>query len=400
MNKIEMLKNIETLRAKNAKNIELISTKKDEILNATTLDVAESLDKEIESLTLENKQNEIKISQLEAEMATKTKEKKGENAVDTLEKLLSSKDYEKSFVNALTTSDSQEKFKSNLKRVVAENGITFDDDDNLMPKRMIESILTNLTDDDGIFKLFRVTHVGALIVSRDLTSSDKALVHVDGANKTEQAAVLTVSTLEPFMIYKMQSIAERVRRVTSNIEEIINLLIAEMTQAIVNKIVDLALVTGNSAGTSTVKAFESIMNETNVLTVKHIAGTTDLLADVENAVNFVKGTKYLIVTETQRHDLLTAIREKSTNVYIKNDDKEIASFVGANGLVTYTGTEALDITVLAQGAYHVDMDDLTRVEAFKWETNTNIYLLETLAAGHLDTKKGAATVIPYVEPNE
>lgn len=44
------------------------------------------------------------------------------------------------------------------------------------------------------------------------------------------------------MVYKLQSLAERVKRLQMSYSELYNLIVAELTQAIVNKIVDLALV--------------------------------------------------------------------------------------------------------------------------------------------------------------
>ena len=120
-----------------------------------------------------------------------------------------------------------------------------------------------MLDTNPVFKVFRVTNVGALLVSRSFDSSDEAKVHKDGEQKVEQSATLTIDTLEPVMVYKLQSLAERVKRLQMSYSELYNLIVAELTQAIVNKIVDLALVEGD--GTN---GFKSVMLETNAKKIK------------------------------------------------------------------------------------------------------------------------------------
>ena len=61
-------------------------------------------------------------------------------------------------------------------------------------------------------------------------------------------------------------------------------------------------------------------------------------------------------------------------------------------MITYTGSKAIKPTVLVQDAYHIDMKDLTKVDAFEWKTNENAILLESLSAGKAE-KFAAGAVI-------
>ncbi|WP_198932410.1 hypothetical protein, partial [Brucella sp. CMUL 015] len=164
--------------------------------------------------------------------------------------------------------------------------------------------------------------------------------------------------------------------------------------AIVNKIVDLALVLGD--GTN---GFISVEKETNAKKVKKITaaatGDTPLADAVEDAVDFVRptqGAKYLIVTSAQRRQLLNELRKAVAPARVRNTDVDIASEVGVDGILVYNGTEALKPTLLVQDGYHVDMQDMTKIDAFKWETNENAILLETVTNGHIEKYKSAAVI--------
>lgn len=291
---------------------------------------------------------------------------------------------------------SSKDFTASWENMLSKNGLTIEDDSLFLPKKLVEPIQTALTESNPVFPLFKVTHVGALIVSSNLTSDDEAQVHKEGETKKVQSAVLTVDSLEPQMIYKAQVIAERMKRLNVKYDEIHAIIVAELTQMIVNKAVDLALLEGD--GTN---GFISIVNDKRASHVKEITDTAKLADAVEEAVSFTRkagGTINLIVTDVQRKALLDELRAAQPTVRIKNNDKEIADEVGVNNIVVYTGKKAIKPIILVQDAFHVDMDDMTRVEAFKWETNENAILMETLSAGHVEKPYGAAFITLKTTP--
>ena len=191
------------------------------------------------------------------------------------------------------------------------------------------------------------------------------------------------------MIYKIQTIGTRAKTLNENFDEIYQTIVAELTQAIVNKAVDLALVEGN--GTN---GFVAIANEKDTKKVKKITATK-YVDGIEDAVDFVRATagiKYLIVTATQRKAILAEVRALNANARVRNSDVEIASEVGVDELITYTGSKALKPTVLVNQTYHIDMGSLTKVDAFEWKTNENALLLESLSAGKIEKNKSAAVI--------
>lgn len=340
-------------------------------------------------------ENSIEIIKIENELNAQEEKPKGKSKMTNF---IESQNAVTEFFDVLKKNSGKTEIKNAWKDKLAENGVTITDTTFELPRKLVESINTALLDTNPVFKVFRVTNVGALLVSRSFDSSDEAKVHKDGEQKVEQSATLTIDTLEPVMVYKLQSIAERVKRLQMSYSELYNLIVAELTQAIVNKIVDLALVEGD--GTN---GFKSVTNEADAKKIKKITtvapatGTAPFADAIEEAVDFVRttaGRRYLIVTSAQRKTLLDELRGLPANAHtrIKNDDTEIASEVGVDEIIVYTGSKAISPIVLVDQKYHIDMQDLTKVDAFEYKTNSNVILVETLSSGHTETLKAGAVI--------
>ena len=372
MNKIEKIELEKSVKDLTLRNNEI----KGLILAENSLGNAEKLDAEF----IEN-QEKITIAQ------NRLNENNGEKTMT--KKYIESKNSIADFMDVLKNSNNKQDVKNKWNAKLAENGLEIKDESLVLPTRLVSSIETALTETNPVFKAFKLTHVGALLVTQGLDSSDEAGVHVEGTEKTVQSAVLTVDAISPAMIYKIQTISERAKQLNTNFEEIYETIVAELTQAIVNKAVDLALVEGDGKN-----GFVSIANEKDAKKVKKITATK-YVDGIEDAVDFVRataGVKYLVVTAVQRKAILAEVRALNANARVRNSDVEIASEVGVDELVTYTGSKALKPTVLVQDAYHIDMKDLTKVDAFEWKTNENAILLESLSAGKAE-KFGTGAVI-------
>lgn len=292
------------------------------------------------------------------------------------------------FVEIQMNSRGESEIKNAWEAKLIENGVTITDKDNYLPKKLELDIQTVLTRSNPVYPIFKHTNIGAILVARDFTSDDEAKVHVPGTTKSRQTATLKVSGLKPRMIYKATSINEIDKRTIDNFSELYQLLVAELAQRVIDKIVDLALVEGSATDGETGDAanengFISVMNETNVNKVKRINGKADLVAAVEQAVDGIDapGKKYLVVTKAQKRDILDALRKKFPQSTFLNNNRDIANVFGVDELVIYQGTKALMPIVIAQDAYHVDMQPLNRIEQFRLDTNENDILVETPATG-------------------
>ena len=379
MNKIERLEKENRLAELKARDNEL----KTFIAENEVLEDLEKFDKE-------RKENAAEMLKLENELKEEPKDE-GKPKMNYLETNNSIKD----FMDVVKNNGKKEAIDNAWKAKLQENGVTITDDSLQLPKKIVEAIQTSLLETNPVFKVFRLTHVGALLVTQNFDSTDGALVHTMGQQKVMQNATLVIDDLKPAMIYKLQSIHEYVKRLNANYTEIYNLLAAEMTQAIVNKIVDLALVDGD--GTNGFKAIQTETDAKKVKPITAVAGDTAFTDAIEEGVDFVRptaGRKYLILTAEQRSALVKELRALMQNVRLRNNDAEIAAELGVDEIIVYSGAKeaTLKPIVIVQDAAHIDMEDLTKVDAFKWETNENAILIEGLAAGHVEKYKSAAVI--------
>lgn len=356
--------------------------------------ISNAEDKEtIESLMAEVKELKNAKAQLIIQTEEETVEKQvSKNYLETEQAL-------HDFVEIQMNSRGESEIKNAWEAKLVENGVTITDKDNYLPKKLELDIQTVLTRSNPVYPIFKHTNVGAILVARDFTSDDEAKVHVPGTTKSRQTATLKVSGLKPRMVYKATSINEIDKRTIDNFSELYQLLVAELAQRVIDKIVDLALVEGSATDGETGDAanengFISVMNETNVNKVKKINGKADLVAAVEQAVDGIDapGKKYLVVTKAQKRDILDALRKKFPQSTFLNNNRDIANVFGVDELVIYQGTKALMPIVIAQDAYHVDMQPLNRIEQFRLDTNENDILVETPATGRPVAFGGAVVI--------
>lgn len=356
--------------------------------------ISNAEDKEtIESLMAEVKELKNAKAQLIIQTEEETVEKQvSKNYLETEQAL-------HDFVEIQMNSRGESEIKNAWEAKLVENGVTITDKDNYLPKKLELDIQTVLTRSNPVYPIFKHTNVGAILVARDFTSDDEAKVHVPGTTKSRQTATLKVSGLKPRMVYKATSINEIDKRTIDNFSELYQLLVAELAQRVIDKIVDLALVEGSATDGETGDAanengFISVMNETNVNKVKKINGKADLVAAVEQAVDGIDapGKKYLVVTKAQKRDILDALRKKFPQSTFLNNNRDIANVFGVDELVIYQGTKALMPIVIAQDAYHVDMQPLNRIEQFRFDTNENDILVETPATGRPVAFGGAVVI--------
>lgn len=343
----------------------------------------------------EVKQLTEKLNALKDEKQTLENGERNKVEKNYLETNAASKDFATIYQNSRNT----EEFHNAWNAKLEENGVTITDDGGYLPKRIEMEIQTVLTRSNPVFPLFKISNQGAILYTRELTSEDEAKVHFPGTKKEVQAATLKTSGVRPKMIYKMQSFDEIDKRTINNFGELYEVVVAELAQRVIDKVVDLALFEGSATdgetgSPETENGFISIKNEKDTNKVVHVNGQTDLVEALEEAVDAIDapGKKYLIITKQQKRALIKALRTKYPNSVFKSSNTELASEFGIDEIVIYNGTKAISPTVMAEGAYAVDMQPLNRVEQFKIDTNTNDVLVETPASGRAVAFGGIAVV--------
>lgn len=72
------------------------------------------------------------------------------------------------FFDVLKKNSGKSEIKNAWNAKLAENGVTITDKTFELPRKLVESINTALLNTNPVFKVFHVTNVGALLVSRSL----------------------------------------------------------------------------------------------------------------------------------------------------------------------------------------------------------------------------------------
>lgn len=432
---------LEKIEAKNRLKelIETQNTLKSELAGISVENGADGLE-QAKGIDNKIKANELEIIQIENSLKEfsqeKGKQKQMKNYLDTQNAVTE--------LLEIVQNSAKENVLKDWNAKLAENGVTVEEGEDsnfFMPRKMVEAIESTLLEANPVYKIFRVTNVGALLINGSMEADERkaennynrAGVHKDGETKKEQSVLIKESKIDPVMVYKLQKVAERVKQLNVNFNEIWNMLVSEITQAIVDKIVELALVEGTYGVTGKDKnGYTSIVSEAALYDedehrtrIKPITATANaetgvgaFQSGIESALDFIRGktgTRYLILTSAQRTLLLNELRTtyKGALGIIANSDRAIADLLGIDEIIVYAGvyesktsiteftgeTDDAKLTalvfkpvVIRQDAFHVDMKPLTRVEAFKWETNENALLIETLTAGHVDQSKAGAVI--------
>lgn len=166
MNKIEKIELEKSVKDLTLRNNEI----KGLILAENSLGNAEKLDAEF----IEN-QEKITIAQ------NRLNENNGEKTMT--KKYIESKNSITDFMNVLKAANNKQEVANKWNAKLAENGLEIKDESLVLPTRLVTSIESALTNTNPVFKAFKVTSVGALLVTQGLDSSDEAGVHVEGTEK-------------------------------------------------------------------------------------------------------------------------------------------------------------------------------------------------------------------------
>lgn len=370
LDKIELEKSIKDLQAR-----------KNEL---SALILAENSVENAEKLHAEAKENAKALELAEI----KLKENSQIKGEPIMSKYISTENAVKDFFAIMKNSQNAEAFQNSWEAKLAENDLTITDKKEQLPKRLFNSIESTLGT-NPIFKAFKVTHVGALLLTQGLKSSG-AKVQTAGTNLTVGDDTLEVDGISPQFVYKVAKFGNRTAQLNLNFDEMYLSVVADAVQAIVDKIVELALVEGDG----TTNGFLSIANEKDTDKVKAISGAKYVDA-IEQGVDFTRstsGAKYLIVTTEQRKAILDEVRALNPNARVRNNDAEIASEIGVDELLIYTGSATLKPTVLVQDAYTIDMEDVQKIDAYVWDANAKVLVIQSLASGKMNKFHGGAVI--------
>lgn len=339
----------------------------------------------------------VELNALKAEK--NTLEKEGTAVTTQVTNYLETEKARKDFVKIFANAKTNEEFKNNWNVKLAENGITVTDDGNYLPHKIELEIQSATIDAHPVYALAKQSDNGGILVAREFTGESGAKVHVRGTKKDSVNTNLKASGIKPQFVYKRTSIDEIDMKAFKDAGEILESIVVDSTHEIFGKIEELMLVSGTATEGETGTAeeengFVSVLSEKDTNKVKHFNGKSDLIGAVEDAIDSIEvpGKKALIVTRAQKRAILNALRTKFPNAVYRNNNAELAAELGVDEIIIYKQAGEIRPTVMAEGAYAVDMTKLDRIEQFKIDTNENDLLIESLATGRPALFGGIAVV--------
>ena len=162
MNKPDLIEKQNRLAELKENNVSL----KSQISGFEVKNAIEDLPK-VQELEKTLSENSIEIIKIENELNAQDEKPKGK---DKMTNFIESQNAVTEFFDVLKKNSGKSEIKNAWNAKLAENGVTITDTTFQLPRKLVESINTALLNTNPVFKVFHVTNVGALLVSRSFDS--------------------------------------------------------------------------------------------------------------------------------------------------------------------------------------------------------------------------------------
>lgn len=383
---------IDKIAAKNSELHTLVSNAKklkDQLSEASTMDEAEVLDRK---LTENAKQTTIRTAEIE-DLQKQLREMPSNMTVSNSNKksYLETKAAVKDWVEVLNSSSNNQDAKSKWEAKLVENGVTVGGDTSELPA-MVDLGIQNAIGENPVFNLFAKAPGGKLVYKK-FETTQTAVTRGQAYNiteqKTEQESTLTVKALAPNQIYKMTSVDYRTLKEIG--DQLAPFIASELSQFVIDKIVELALFDGTGTDDSNkMGGFDAIVNNPGAVQVSYKGSLADA---IRNNSFRATGTGAVTVTPAGASNATTttlivnpadyaAILGTATSLNYNVSD--IPSWLGVGQIIVkeFTSKKYKPI-VLKAGAYTVAYDDFDQFDWYNIMNNTNKTEVVALASGTL-----------------
>lgn len=385
---------IDKIAAKNSELHTLVSNAKklkDQLSEASTMDEAEVLDKK---LTENAKQTTIRTAEIE-ELQKKLKEMPSNMTVSNNKNnkkgYLATNAAVKDWVEILNSSSNNQDAKAKWEAKLAENGVTVGGDTSELPA-MVDLGIQNAISENPVFDLFTKAPGGKLVYKK-FETSQTAVTRGQAYNiteqKTEQESTLTVKALAPNQIYKMTSVDYRTLKEIG--DQLAPFIASELSQFVIDKIVDLALYDGTGADDSNkTGGFDAVVNNPGAVQVSYKGSLADA---IRNNAFRATGTGAVTVTQAGASNATTTTlivnpadyaNILGTATALNYNVSDIPSWLGVGQIIVKEfASEKYKPIVLKAGAYTVAYDDFDQFDWYNIMNNTNKTEVVALASGTL-----------------
>ena len=365
-----------------------LKTKLKEVTNASD---AQELDILLNSLVGSEASTLHEISKLQKELEAKgdigMKNSKHNTYKDTAQAV---KDWADIYRNSASREDAEAKWKDKL----VENGVTVDGNTDLLPTQVDLGIQSTI-EDNPIFDIMQHVNAGTLVYKKFKTG-DTAVARGTGynitENKVEQNSTLDVKDLPQNEIYKLTSVSYKAMK---NMGSQLDTFIAqELTQNVINKVVDLALYDGTGNANDNNAGFDAVAaKDSAAVHVEYPKGSSLATAIQANSFRAAGGGATVI-------DNSGASTGQQNRVLIVNSDdyakilgealklnyqvENIPKWLGVDSvIITKTTSKNYRPIVMTKNAYIVAMDDFDKFDWYNVLSNRNTSEVVALANGTL-----------------
>ena len=368
-----------------------IDTLKTNLKNAASLTDAKELDTLLNSLVGEAQTQMRDIAALQKKLDDEGDSTMGNSKIknyrDTTQAV---KDWADIYRNAASKEDAESKWRDKL----VENGVSVEGKTEMLPTQ-VDLGIQSVIEANPIFDLMQHVNAGTLVYKK-FDSKDTAVVRGTDynitANKTEQNATLDVKDLPQNEIYKLTTVSYKAMKNMG--AELDTFIAQELTQSVIDKIVDLALYDGTGTASDANAGFDAVVAaDSAAVHVEYPKGSSLAKAVQANSFRATGGGATVI-------DNSGASTGQQNRVLIVNSDdyskilgealslsyqvESVPKWLGVDSvIITKTTSKNYKPIVMTKNAYIVAMDNFDKFDWYNVLSNRNASEVVALANGTL-----------------
>lgn len=368
-----------------------IDTLKRNLENSATLTDAQELDTLLNALVGEAQtlMHDIATLQkkLDDERDFEMKNSKVRSYKDTAQAV---KDWADIYRNSASKEDAEAKWRDKL----VENGISIEGKTELLPTQ-VDLGIQSVIEDNPIFDIMQHVSAGTLVYKKFTTDNTAVVRGTDyniTENKTEQNATLDVKDLPQNEIYKLTTVSYKAMKTMGS--ELDTFIAQELTQNVINRIVDLALYDGTGTASDQNAGFDAVVaSNSAAVHVEYPKGTSLATAIQANSFRATGGGATVI-------DNSGSSTGQQNRVLIVNSDdyakilgealklnyqvENVSKWLGVDSvIITKTTSKNYKPIVMTKNAYIVAMDDFDKFDWYNILSNRGTSEVVALANGTL-----------------
>lgn len=368
-----------------------IDTLKTNLKTAASVKDAQELDTLLNNLVGEAQSQMHDIADLQRKLDTEgdleMNKSKVKNYVDTAQAV---KDWADIYRNSSSKEDAEARWHDKL----VENGVSVDGKTEMLPTQ-VDLGIQSVIEDNPIFDIMQHVNAGTLVYKK-FDSKDTAVVRGTGynitENKAEQSATLDVKDLPQNEIYKLTSVSYKAMKNMGS--ELDKFIAQELTQNVINKVVDLALYDGTGNASDANAGFDAVVaKDSAAVHVEYPKGSSLSTAIQANSFRATGGGATVIDnsgTSTGQQNRVLIVNDSDYAKILGDALKlnypveNVPKWLGVDSvIITKTTSKNYKPIVMTKNAYIVAMDNFDKFDWYNVLSNRNASEVVALANGTL-----------------